>query len=49
MIRRALELRQALSEYQRKLKASKDEFDAETFKHDCLSDDDWEILEIIRD
>ena len=40
MIRRALELRQALSEYQRKLKASKDEFDAETFKHDCLSNDD---------
>jgi hypothetical protein len=43
MIRRALELREALYVYEFKLKVSKGAFDIETFEQDYLSDDEWRL------
>lgn len=49
MIRRALELKQALKEYIIKLKVSKDALDLEVGAEDYLTDEEWESLAIIRD
>ncbi len=48
MIRRALELRDALDTYAIKLNVSKDVFDQETFQEDYLSKDEQNALEIIK-
>jgi hypothetical protein len=40
MIRRALELREALDTYAAKLHMSKEAFDQETFEQDYLSDEE---------
>jgi hypothetical protein len=49
MIRRAIELREAICEYQRMLRHSKDDFDIETRINDHLCEQDWDTLEMIRD
>jgi hypothetical protein len=49
MIRRALELKEALNAYCVKLRVSKEDLDQETFLQDYLTDDEWTALEIIRD
>ena len=49
MIRRALELRHALQEYQRKLKSSQDNYDIETYGKDFITGDNWDVLELIYD
>ena len=49
MIRRALELRHALQEYQRKLKSSQDNYDIETYGKDFITGDNWDVLELICD
>jgi hypothetical protein len=49
MIRRALELREALNTYAAKLKVSKDSLDQETFDNDYLTDNEWEVLEMIKE
>lgn len=48
MIVRALELRQAIDAYQIVLRGG-DELDEETFREDCLSNDEWNTLKIIKD
>jgi hypothetical protein len=48
MIRRALELREALDLYALKLRVSTDEYDLETFTDDYLTASEWEALEIIK-
>jgi hypothetical protein len=47
MIRRALELREALDTYAFQLRLSKEDFDTETFQNDYLSDNEWETLRLI--
>ena len=49
MIRRALELREALDAYAFKLRLSKEDLDKETHLNDYLSDDDWRALKIIKE
>jgi hypothetical protein len=49
MIRRGLELREALDTYALQLHVSKDAFDRETAENDYLHDDEWKTLEVIRD
>ena len=49
MIRRAIELRQALDIYARDLKRSTDAEYLEIWKNDCLNNEEWETLELIRD
>ena len=49
MIRRGLELREALDTYALQLHVSKDAFDKETAENDYLHDDEWKTLEVIRD
>ena len=48
MIRRALELREALNLYALKLRVSTDEYNLETFTDDYLTASEWEALEIIK-
>jgi hAT family C-terminal dimerisation region len=49
MIRRALELKEALDIYATKLRVSSDELDAETYKEDYLSPLEWDALQLIKD
>jgi hypothetical protein len=49
MVRRGLELRQALTEYAVMLHVSTEPDDREIFDNDYLSSEEWETLEIIRD
>jgi len=49
MIRRALELKEALNTYVAQLRGSKDALDKEVSDNDYLSDDEWHALEIIKD
>ena len=49
MVRRGLELREALNDYAAITHVSKDTFDQETFDKDYLSDDEWDTLAIIKD
>ena len=49
MIRRALELREALDQYANKLRVSKEEYDAETYAEDYLTPDEQKTLELMRD
>jgi hypothetical protein len=49
IIRRALELREALDTYATKLYMSKEDFDQETFKQDYLLDKEWDSLTLIKD
>jgi hypothetical protein len=48
MIRRALELREALNTYAAQLRVSTDDLDKEVFNKDYLSPDKWKSLEIIK-
>jgi len=48
MIRRALELREALDTYAAKLSISADLFDQETFNNDYLKEEEWAILELVK-
>ncbi len=49
MIRRAIDLREALNIYALKLRVSTDPYDVETFNDDYLTDKEWDALTIIRD
>jgi hypothetical protein len=49
MIRRALELKEALDIYATKLRVSSDELNAETYKEDYLSPPEWDALQLIKD
>jgi hypothetical protein len=49
MIRRGLELREALNAYAVQLHVSNDAFDKETAEKDYLDDDEWKTLGVIRD
>jgi hypothetical protein len=49
MIRRALELREALDAYAFKLRLSSDPYDKETFTDDLIKDEDWDVLKTIKD
>ena len=49
MIRRCLELREALDVYAAKLRISTEKYDMETYEHDYLTDKEWETLAIIKD
>ena len=49
MIRRALELREALDAYAFKLRLSSDPYNKETFTDDLIKDEDWDVLKIIKD
>jgi hypothetical protein len=49
MVRRALELREALDTYAAKLNVSKEPLDVETFQQDYLDEDEWHALELIKD
>jgi hypothetical protein len=49
MIRRALELKQALITYAAQLRVSTDPLDTETYDKDYLSDSEWKNLEVIKD
>jgi hypothetical protein len=48
MIRRALELKEALNTYAAQLNVSKDVLDKETFNNDYLSSEEWDILFFIK-
>jgi hypothetical protein len=48
MIRRALELREALDLYANKLRVSVDSLDAETYEHDYLTPQEWDALGLIK-
>src|SRR5271168_5406254 len=48
MIRRALELREALDIYAGKLRVSNEALDEETYQQDYLTPEEWEALEIIK-
>jgi hypothetical protein len=48
MIRRALELKQALNTYIAQLRVSFNVLDNETYKQDYLSDSEWKNLELIK-
>ena len=48
MIRRALELKQALNTYTAQLRVSSNILDNETYKQDYLSDSEWKNLELIK-
>jgi hypothetical protein len=47
MIRRALELKQALNTYTAQLRVSSDPLDIETYHDDYLSESKWKHLEVI--
>jgi hypothetical protein len=49
MIRRALELKEALNAYAAQLRGSKDALDKEVLDNDYLSDNEWDALEIIKE
>jgi hypothetical protein len=49
MIRRALELREALDLYANKLRVSTEALDTETYKEDYLSPTEWTALGLIKD
>jgi hypothetical protein len=49
MIRRALELKEALNTYAAQLRGSKDALDKEVSDNDYLSDNKWKALEIIKE
>jgi len=49
MIRRALELQEALDIYALKLHRNSDAFDQETYDNDYLSEQEWKALAIIKD
>jgi hypothetical protein len=49
MVRRAIELKDAVNAYLAQLHRSSDVFDKETFDNDYINDDEWDVLEIIRD
>ncbi len=49
MIRRALELKQALNTYAAQLRVSTDALDKEVYDEDYLSEAEWKSLEIIKD
>lgn len=49
MIRRALELKDALNTYAAQLRVLKDDLDKEIFDKDFISDEEWTALEIIKD
>lgn len=49
MIRRALELKEALNTYAAQLNVSKDVLDKETFNNDYLSSEEWDILFFIKE
>jgi hypothetical protein len=48
MIRRALELKQALNTYASQLRSSSNTLDTETYEQDYLSDSEWKNLELIK-
>lgn len=48
MIRRALELREALDIYATKLRVSTEALDKETYEHDYLTPAEWDALELIK-
>ena len=48
MIRRALELKQALNTYASQLRSSPNSLDNETYEQDYLSDSEWTNLELIK-
>ena len=49
MIRRALELKEALDIYSLRLRVSTNAYNIETFKDDYISEDEWEALAIIKE
>ena len=48
MIRRALELKQALNTYASQLRNSTNTLDSETYNEDFLTESEWENLELIK-
>jgi hypothetical protein len=49
MVRRAIELKDALNTYAAQLNVSKDKFDKETFLEDYLDEDEWGTLALIQE
>ena len=48
MIRRALELKQALNMYASQLRSSSNTLDTETYEEDFLTESEWKNLELIK-
>jgi len=49
IIRRAIDLKEALDIYALKLRVSTDEYDQETYQSDYLTEEEWSALRLIRD